>query len=221
VGTIRPRDTLYAVLKSLHCLKIEQCIHGVSPDLLHECIQYKFSCFYNLQLKFFKQYTAISTAFSVFNLTVPAYYTRSSDIITLQCTSVRSRPWLMNTFISHAHDWQVFTHACSRALKFSTQTTAASCKIGVSGSITRHCYWFLHLPSPRISFALNSKLFSLNNPFLLSLAQIVDSLAPWPSQRFSSHSHFHSVVHFHLGHLRQYAKPPLVLAACLAGSGTY
>jgi len=27
----------------------------------------------------------------------------------------------------------------------------------------------LHLPCPRISFTLNSKLFSLNNPFLLSL----------------------------------------------------
>jgi len=28
---------------------------------------------------------------------------------------------------------------------------------------------FLHLPCPRISFTLNSKLFSLNNPFLLSI----------------------------------------------------
>jgi len=63
----------------------------------------------------------------------------------------------------------------------------------------------LYLPSPRISFTLNSKPSSLINPFLFSLfaLTLVGSLVPWPSKRFSSHCHFHSVVHYRLVHLCQ------------------
>jgi len=41
---------------------------------------------------------------------------------------------------------------------------------------------------------------------------LVGSLAPWPCQlRFSSHySHFHSVVHFNLVHLRQCLRISLI-----------
>jgi len=60
-----------------------------------------------------------------------------------------------------------------------------------------------HLPSPRISFTLNSKMFCLNNPFFL-LHHLFSVL--WPldlANGFRLTVIFHSFVYFHLVHLRQ------------------
>jgi len=65
--------------------------------------------------------------------------------------------------------------------------------------------FLLHLPCPRISYTLNSKLLSLNNPFLLSLWHKLLS-ALWPldlANGFHFTVIFHSVVYFHFVHLRQ------------------
>jgi len=64
---------------------------------------------------------------------------------------------------------------------------------------------FLHLPCPRTSFTLNSKLFSLNNPFLLGLLHQLLSVL-WPldlANGFHITVIVHSVIHFHFVHLRQ------------------
>jgi len=63
----------------------------------------------------------------------------------------------------------------------------------------------LHLLCPCISFTLNSKLFSLNNPLLLSLLHQLLSVL-WPldlDNGFHLTIMFQSVAHFHLVHLRQ------------------
>jgi len=61
------------------------------------------------------------------------------------------------------------------------------------------------LASPHISFTLNSKHFSLNNPFLLSLLHQLLAVL-WPldlANGFHLAVIFHFVVHFHLVHLPQ------------------
>jgi len=129
------------VLKSLHSLKIEQRI----------------------------QYKIASKNYKVLQSDQPSYLhsllivqsnrtTRSSDIITLQSPSVRSRLKVSDSSFTHhapVYFGILYPNNC--------------------GSIRRlhHSALLLillfYLCCPRISFALNSKLFSLGNPFLLSL----------------------------------------------------
>jgi len=73
----------------------------------------------------------------------------------------------------------------------------------------------LYLPCPRISFTLNSKRFSLNNPFLSCLHQLLSVL--WP---FDLANGFHLTVIFTLSFIFTsfiypvpVNKPPSVIAA--------
>jgi len=112
----------------------------------------------------------ISTAFSLFNLTVQNY----SLLWHHQFAT------FFSSLMSQVTYWQVFYPPCSCTSELSTQTTSAA----FDASITRHCYrCFSFTCSPLISPTLNSKRFSLNNPFLLSLLHqtLVGSLVPWPS----------------------------------------
>jgi len=110
-----------------------------------------------------KQILLISTAFSMFNL---YRTTRFSDIITLQRPSVCSRLKVTDrSFTMLLYFGILYSNHCGnfRLLHHSALLLIL----------------LLHLSCPGISFTLNSKLFSLNYPFLLSLLHQLLSVF-WP-----------------------------------------
>jgi len=116
------------VLESLHWLKIEQRIQFKVAFITYKVLQSEQPSYLHSHLNVQSNRT-----------------TRSSDIITLQRPSVRSR--LKTTDRSFTHRAPVLWN--------SLPITAA-----VFGAfITRHCYWFfslIYLPCPLISFTLKS-----------------------------------------------------------------
>jgi len=86
--------------------------------------------------------------------------TRASEIITLQRPSTRSR--LKVTVRSFTHHAPVLWNFLPKQLR---QPSAPQSLDTTTDSI------LLYLPFPRISSTLNSKHFSLNNPFLVCLVR--------------------------------------------------
>jgi len=134
----------------------------------------------------------------------------STDIITLQHLSVRSRLKVTDGYFTHqAH--------CSCTLDFSTQTTAAA----FSASITRHCYRFgdstplLALSSHQFHSQLKTFLFGQFFPPKSHLHQLL--LVLWPLDLANG---FHLAVIFTLSFIitsfiytSVCKKPPSVIAA--------
>jgi len=151
------------VLKSFHWLNIEQRI------------QYKVAF---ITYKVLQSVNQNNPSYLHGLLNVQSHRTtRSSVIITLQRPSVRSR--LKITYRSSTHNAPVLWHSLPKQLR---QPSAPPSHASISCLHFMALLLFLlhYLTCPRISFTLNSTLFSLNNPFLLSLVctiSLVGSLA--------------------------------------------
>jgi len=125
------------VLKSLHWFQIEQCIQYKVASITYKVLQSSLNNLLNVQ----------------YNST-----TCSSDIITLQRPSVRSR--LKVTDRSFTHYAPVLWNSLPKQLRQPSAPPSLSTSILIL---------LLYLPCQRISFTFKSKRFSLNNPFILGL----------------------------------------------------
>jgi len=128
------------VLKSLHWLKIEHRIQYKIASITYKVLQSEQPSYLHSLLNVQSNRT-----------------TRFSDIITLQRPSVRSRLKITDRYFTH-HAPVLWNSLPKHQRQPSEPHHSALLLI-----------LLLHLPCPRISFTLNSKLFSLNNPFLFSL----------------------------------------------------
>jgi len=135
--------------------------------LLYFCILNPNKCFYNLQS------SSIRTTFYLHSLlsVQSNRTTRSSDLITLQRPSVRSRLKVTSRFFIHHAPvlWNsLYPNNCGNLRRLHHSALLL--------------ILLLHLPCPRISFTLNSKLLSFNNPFLLILLSLLHQLLSvlWP-----------------------------------------
>jgi len=129
-----------SVLKSPHWLKIEQRIQYKVASITYKVLQ--------------SDNLLIFTAFSMFNLTVLLAPLTSSLSNVRQFAYVsKYLTGLLPTMLLYFGI--LYPNNCGNLRRLHHSSLLL--------------ILLLHLPCPRISFTLNSKCFSLNNPFLLSL----------------------------------------------------